>query len=252
MKKFGIISLSLLLMILCSVPVPATESARPDIPYILDTAKLFTPKETLLLTDACLSAEAESGVGFMIATTTRTLWGEDILYSYGLSDSADLVILIITLEYGTYYYDLYTYGRSRDRISDREVDLVLDDPAVYDNLKSGNLFDGSLAFTEKAAKAIQTSNLAPSNFTPSFYLWVLVPAVILSFIICISVFASYKKKKRSTGYPLDVYTKLNVTDRQDVFVGSYVTKHRISSSSGGGRSSGGGGRGGGGGHRCGR
>lgn len=252
MRKLGIIFLSMLLILLCAVPTFATKPL-PYIPYVLDNGNLFTDEEEALIATDCAKAESETGVRFVIATTTHSLWGEDILDHFGLSENADLVILVITLDYRTYYYDLYTYGKAASKISDREVDLVLDDPAVYDNLKSGALLAGSMAFTEKAAGALITPNLSPVNFSASFFFGVVALALLLSFLICVIVFASYKRKKRSTGYPLDVYTTLSLTEREDIFTGSYVTKRRISSSSSGGRSGGGGrSHGGGGGHRGGR
>ena len=63
----------------------------------------------------------------------------------------------------------------------------------------------------------------------------------------LGVFLYYRKKQHGDSYPLDRYAKLHLTDAQDRFVGSYITRTRVQSNSGGG--GGGGSRGG---HRGGR
>ena len=60
-------------------------------------------------------------------------------------------------------------------------------------------------------------------------------------VIC----GNYKKKLKSTTYPLDKYAKLKLKDKKDTFIGKHVATVIISSGNGG-RSGGGGGGGGGG------
>ena len=61
----------------------------------------------------------------------------------------------------------------------------------------------------------------------------------------LGVFLYYRKKQHGESYPLDRYAKLQLTEAEDRFVGSFVTRTRVqSSSSGGGGGSHGGHRGG--------
>jgi len=60
------------------------------------------------------------------------------------------------------------------------------------------------------------------------------------------VIIKYKTKQKSVSYPIDKYAKLKLSEKQDIFIGSSISKVRVQSSSGGSRGgrSGGGHRGG--------
>ncbi len=252
MRRISIIFLILALAVSLATPILA--KPYPSVPTILDEGGFFTAEEAAALEAACLAVEEGTGIQMMIATTRRTLWGEEILSRYGLAEFHDIVILVITYDY-EYHYDLYTYGKAVSKLSNREVNNILDAPDVFDNLKGGALFEGSMAFTVHTEDALLTAALAPSNFPLSFFLICIGLAILLALIVCACVFFSYKKKKRSSSYPLEAYTKLDLTESRDIFLGSHVTKRYIPPSNSGGRSGGGrsgGSRGGGGGHRGGR
>ncbi len=248
MKKISIILLVAILLLALSTSVYANQNSP-----VVDTAQIFSANERAAIEDACDRAEEQTNVKFMVVTTEQTLYGEDILQDYGYSDEESRVILVITVEPSENFYDMYTYGKADSKISDLEVDLILDAPDVYNEIKSksGNVAAGAIAFVEHTADKILTSNWAFSNFSVGNFVAIAFIALSGAFVVCLLVFLSYKKKKRSESYPLDAYTKLTLTESHDVFLGSFVTKRRIDTSSGGGRS-GGGSRGGGGGHRGGR
>lgn len=154
----------------------------------------------------------------------------------------DLILLTVSYTNGNYYYYLYTYGEAYSRLRDSEVDAILDADTVYSNLKSGNIYNGLSAFIRKAQPraasfAINTDDIAPMA----------VVSIIVAAICCGIVVARYKMKLKPTNYPLDKFAKLDLTEKRDIFTGSFVTRRRISSSSGGGGRSGGGRSGGGGG-----
>ncbi|MBO5783347.1 MAG: hypothetical protein J6R33_00085, partial [Clostridia bacterium] len=171
---------------------------------------------------------------------------------YGYSQNEDIVLLILTREWETNYYDMYTYGAAYDRISTKEVNRILDSDDVYDNIKYGSLSSGVIAFVEHSSVAYSGRFGAP---LAQLILISLALGLLVGLIVCVCVVAAYKMKMQPTNYPLEKYTSLTLTKEMDTFAGQVVT-HRVihHNSSSGGRSGGrsGGSRGGGGGHRGGR
>lgn len=222
---------------------------------VFDRAGLLTADERDMVKTAVLDAWEVSDCGFYLAThdansqtSTNSIYiGDDFLYDQGLSSDDSIVLLIITLDRGVYYYDLYTYGDAYDKISQKEVDYMLDHKDVYDNIKGGRLALGICSFMPMAAQAFE------GRVGVSYLVIALISlgiAVAIGLIACISVRAAYTMKKKSVDYPLDRFARLKLTDQSDVFMGSFVTKRVIQSNSG--KSGGGSSHGGGGGHRGGR
>ena len=222
-------------------------SARGEESRIYDKAGIIDDEGRI---EAALSSfEAKCGIPIRLVTTSGN--GFYDLSEIGFSYGENLIVLEINYYHytNTYYYYLDTYGDAYEKISDSEVDRILDAKNVYDNIKGGRFADGVVAFaglTEKAyLGALQESWIET----------VLVSLVIASIIggatVGIVVY-KYKRKLKSPTYPLDKYARLNLLGAEcsDMFIGSTVSKVRISTSSG---SSGGGSRGrSGGGRRGGR
>ena len=91
--------------------------------------------------------------------------GEDIVESFGLKTEHNVVLLEIyymhdsTAEFFgrepyTHFYKMYTYGHPHKKITDEEVNAILDNENVYNNIKSGNYADGIVAFIEETVKAM--------------------------------------------------------------------------------------------------
>ena len=228
----------------------------PDTPekVVYDRGDLFTDAEESELTNVLYRAWSQvDGCGFFVATHRMTgrydpeYTGDDFLDDRDRRSSDTLVLLVITLDRGTYYYNMYTYGKATNRIRDPEVDYILDHADVYENLKAGRLAEGAGAFFSLASQAYE-DRIAGASYVAigivSFGI-----ALIIGMIACVSVKAAYSMKQKSVDYPLNRFAKLELTGQNDVFMGSFVTQRIIESSSGG---RGGGGRGGGGGHRGGR
>lgn len=254
-------SLLLLLTLLSALPMTAfAESAEGTSgnAFVEDAADFFTAEEEWQLEMALLQA-AESTDGdcaFYLAThkmPTRyspRYEGEDFLKKHGLSNQNSIVILIITLDDGVYYYDMYTYGDAYAKLSDKEVNYILDHKSVYNDMKSGALLNGATSFFTLAAKGyngrVGTSYLLIGTIS-------LCIALLIGVACCAGVYSSYTKRKKSVDYPLEHFAKLELTENSDVFVGSFVTKRVIQSGNEGGSGGGGhSGHGGGGGHRGGR
>ena len=72
-----------------------------------------------------------------------------------------------------------------------------------------------------------------SSFAENFvsYLWIgIFAGVLVGGIVAGCIIYTYKKKTKSAIYPLGRYANLDLKMRDDVFMGSFVTKRRIQSS----------------------
>lgn len=61
----------------------------------------------------------------------------------------------------------------------------------------------------------------------NFLIYGIIAGVIAVGITVSVVVYNYKKKLQSEKYPLNKYANLDLTDRQDIFTGSFVTSRRI-------------------------
>ena len=111
-------------------------------------------------------AEENSGVAFRIHIYTKSYSSRNVekVSDYERLTSErfdDLVLLVISYESGTYYYELFTKGSATKDIREKEVGRILDNKGVYDNIKSGKLYEGIDEFITLAEKAV-TGNLRNS------------------------------------------------------------------------------------------
>ena len=65
----------------------------------------------------------------------------------------------------------------------------------------------------------------------SLLVYALIFAVVGAAAVVIGVVRKYKKGLTSPIYPLEHYTKLNLTHREDIFISRHVTRVKVSSSS---------------------
>ena len=254
MKKSILMLAVLLLLPAVLLTIPA---AAEDQRVIFDNGGFLNTDTEEELTELALEKAEETGCDFYVVTHEMRheddeYWGEDFLEDEGLSENADIIILIITLDDGTYYYDLYLYGDAWDKVPKRERNYLLDHDEVYDNLKGGRLKAGIIAFLNVGAELYEGENAGYEAYEKSFrvklLIFSLIIAAVLAFVACFGVYKSYTAKKKSVDYPLEHFAKMDLKDKEDIFAGSFVTKRVIQTNSGGG----GGGRGGGGGHGGGR
>ncbi len=227
-----------------------------DTPRIYDDAGFLREYEITACEKSALKAEETTGgkCRFYAATFNKTTsteyWGENFLADHFLSPSDDIILIIITLDSGTYYYDMYYYGGAPSRIPSKEVDYILDTPAVYNNIKINNkLGDGICAFFDVSAEAYN-GRVGTSYWTIGIISF-LISSVIAGSVVAIIVH-KYTKRKKSVDYPLDVFTKTTITGSNEIYVTSNTYSYPISSGSSGKGGRGGGGRGGGSGHAGGR
>ncbi len=246
LKKVSLIAVLLLFVFVFTVSISA--QGEFDV-YVYDDADFLDVAEEAELNTRLYELSAETGAQVLVYLTDDSYYeGVWFCSDHGYDTSDDIILLIITEDYGTYYYDLYTYGEAYYEISNSEVDRILDHKDVYENIKAGSFLAGITGYAEASSKAYSGILWAPVKSTLTVGI---VVFVLVMLITSVSIISSYKKKLKATIYPLERYTTLDLKDSSDVFLGSSVTKVRINTSSGGGRS-GGSRSGGGSGHRGGR
>ena len=241
MKKY--FAAILILVLVCST-FSLTASAGSE--FVHDNSNVLTNSQEEELNAIANELFSKTQAKFYVVTVGAMYYeGENFLYSNGLNEYEDIVLLVInTYELPTIYYDIYTYGDAYNKITDAEIDRLVYNDQVYDNLKGGEIFEGAKAYLALGETAYSGHLRAK---TSTIIITSVIIALIAASIAVIAVVISYKTKKKSANYPLDKYAKLDLTEKKDIFMGSSVSRVRIQSNSGG--RSGGSGRGGGGGHR---
>ncbi len=244
----------LLLALVLLAVLPA--SAESAVGRIYDSeAELIPNGEEAALGETLQSLSDQYDVEMYLATYRAEGWADDFVgddYCREIRElgGTDAVLLIVTYDTrdGKYYYDMYTYGQADMKISNKEVNYILDSDGVYDNIKGGRLSAGAEAFFTLSAKAYK------GRVGASYAVIIPVCAILaglIGILVAKGVSDSYKKKHRSVDYPLDRYAKLELKSESDTFAGTAVTRsYSPRSRSGGG--GGGSAHGGGGGHRGGR
>ena len=61
------------------------------------------------------------------------------------------------------------------------------------------------------------------------FVYALIFATVAATAVCVAVIKRYKSGVFSSNYPLEHYTRLNLTHREDVFLHRHVTKVRVRS-----------------------
>ena len=163
---------------------------------------------------------------------------EAMMRKRGIDSKSDVIILAV-YRTDTWHYLLYTYGEANDAISNKEVNAILDASAVYQNLKGGRIAPGFVAFTKELVHSCEP---APK--------WHAIVSCLVVGLVCggaavTVVVLCYRMKIKKTNYPLEKYASLSLTDKDDFFTGTTVTRRKIPSSSSKGKSGGSGGRRGG-------
>lgn len=228
------VSVVVLLLTLFAVTASAKTSA------VVDDAGLFSAEETASIEEKAKAAGEKYGVRFFIITTEDYVeadkynWGLRFINNNGLDKNDDMIFLVISRSYSEIHYYMYYYGMPEKRISDNEVDDILDDYTVA-GIKSGRFAPAAERFIELAGKATRV------NWFVIVFVALLVGGVAGG-VTAGAIYGQYKKKLQSTIYPLDKYAKMTLKDKKDTFIGKHTATVIISSGSGG-RSGGGGGGG---------
>ncbi len=250
MRRIGLLVILIALLSAFALPTFAGGASY----HVCDRGGLLSDAEEVRLSEFAKVAYEQTGCGFYVDTHRLSRYDDDyyigteFLQRQRLSRRDDVILLIITYQDGTYYYDLYLYGNGEQMITQEEANVILDTPGVFYSIKGGELELGIRAFFDAAVSQYQNETVRPNPYLRALPVAAVISAVI-ALAACMGVKMRYAMKNKSVDYPLDRYAKLELTEKEDVFAGSFITKRTIQSSSGGGS---GGGRGGGGGHAGGR
>ena len=158
----------------------------------------------------------------------------DYMQRFGLSRDDDFVLLMVHTDGTGWYYDMHIYGKYYQRISDAEMNSVLDHPDVYNNIKNGYLYSGISAWLTETAK------VAGVNVWRRLGISAAIGAGV-ALVACIGIVISYAIKQKSTQYPLNRFAKMQQGPASDRFITKTVTSRTVSNSNSGGKSGGGGG-----------
>lgn len=232
-KTFSLIVLVAVLLAAFALAASADTSA------VVDDAGLFSAEEIADIEEKAATVGKKYGVKFYIITTEDYIesdkydWGLRFIGNNGLDKNDNMIFLVISRSgYGEIHYYMYYYGMPSKRISDNEVDSILDDYTVA-GIKSGNFAPAAERFIELAGKATSVN----------WFIIVLIALLaggvaggITAGVIC----GNYKKKLQSKIYPLDKYAKMKLKDKKDTFIGKHTATVVISSGNGSGGHSGGG------------
>ena len=230
--------IAILSLMIAALAVTAFAKDGIEASIYRDDASLISDDAAVL--NAIADFEKNTGSTIHIVTTDQSYATP---FSLGISTSGDVIILIIERDYSENYYELFIYGDPDSKITIEESDRILDDSAVYDNIKYGDVGKGVLRFIELTETAYR------GTLQESVLKTVVISAVlalIIAAIPTIIIVIKYKRKLKSASYPLEHYAMLNLNSAEcsDFFIGSFVTRTRINTSSGS-NSGGGGGFGGG-------
>lgn len=268
MKKRIVAAFVLLFALLLS-----TAAAAYDAAYIRDGADLLTDAEEAALAAHFDGIYADSGLLCVFVTANGS---ENVLQK--LPDYADGAVdmLLLYVDMDARNFDLYQYngevGEAAFRVSSKESDAILD--GILDYAIDGDWYGAAICFADESEAAfLNDGGFVPGvdNYGSEGYteytntppvqrflasLGSALPFGILAALIAvICVAVSYKKKVRGETYPLDAFTKLNLTASQDNFLNKNLVVTVIRQdppASSGGRGGGFSGGGGGGGHMGGR
>ena len=233
-KKLSAFMLCIIIISLLTAVIPTHAVSYGA---LIDDAQLFSSQEEQEIQNAIMSV---SGVRMYIITTRDSFFNENKLLSLIERDNS----IVLTINMNTRHYDIHTYGQANANLFDSEIRKL--ESAVESKLSSDNYKGAVLSFIEKADIAYNGELKTEPIIV---ILWSLGISVVIAIIVCAIVIAKYKMKMRPTNYPLDKYAKMQLNQKEDVFLGKVVTTRRIqtsTSSGGGGRSSSGGGHRGGG------
>ncbi len=236
----------LCLLILCCV-LPFSVFADAKGGAVWDSGDYLTSAQEESLQEEIDAFYQKTGARFLIYTTNLSNYNDEtVTRQMGFSENEDLILFGITHAYDGYHYYIDTYGDTYTRISDTELDRILDDPRVA-KIKQGE-------FASALSAAIEVSQKTYGTNAQRWAVCVAISfsvALVIALIVFFSVRFQYVRKLRGESYPLEHYTKLTLQQQQDIYLRKTVTRTKISSNSGGSRGGRSGG-GGGGGHRGGR
>ncbi len=253
-------ALLLLLMLGALLSFSAAATPAAELTTVYDYANVFSSEEEAelnLLAEGYQSKLVEGNILIVITDDFRSN-AEAEAEKLGFSSRSDSCFLLVVFvdDNRIYEYETYTLGDMSRYISGSRYSAIDLDSMLYNRIKMSNKNDLYLACERFIYLAGEEMLLVPGRQTARIFIILGVSLLIglaAGGIAVFLVWKKYNKKNRSASYPLQDFTRLNLTVQRDAFLGKTVVHTRISTNSGGGRSGRGGfSRGGGGGRSGGR
>ncbi len=240
MKKIILLSLVLCLTLLPSALSVSAEAAGSV--TVLDIAGMLSDDEESKLRSNF--GEKRHGTAMYFVTANRRLPLSAVESICGITDGVSAVVLVVDRADSTYSYELFTFGHVDRVLSNRACNEILDDERLYGLIKMGCIYDGAARFLTITEARIASDWYEPGERCGGIGVSIavgVVTAVLAGGGSALGVMLHYRKRRHGASYPLDRYANLQLTCREDRFVGSSVTRVRVQSagSGGGGRSGGG-------------
>ena len=234
----------LIALVLVALTVPCLVSFTSPPSHVWNGDGLITADEESELEALLADAGERSGIAHYAILYTAdysTISEREMASRLGIDLGSDNAVILAVWQSGvSYYYELFTYGEAYGLISDSDAVDILDSKDVH-LIKSGRLADGLRGYTNVS------SAILVRNRTVRWVIVIAVAAVLAALAgagAIFGVYYLYKRKLKSPIYPLSKYARMQLTHANDVFLGSNVTRVRVSSSGSSGRGGGGGSRGG--------
>ncbi len=250
--------LALLLLLL----LPATAAAQQR---VFDNAQVFSAAQEKEIAAAVDSFIAETGMDFAVLTTSEALGSQTdhtLARSYyrslglGTGDDASGALYTLNMYPDNRYEYLYTDGQMINYMTDRRVEDALDQSNP--RLRDGEYAQGALAMIAAVKGFVSQGvpegqyqyNVETGERLTSFYKVItsteaLVGAggcLVIGLIFVLVVNSRYKLKGSTYRYDYNANADVNMTDSDDQYLRTTVTRTRRVQTTGG---SGGGGGGGG-------
>ncbi|MCQ2413867.1 MAG: hypothetical protein MJ082_03605 [Clostridia bacterium] len=236
MRKCKVLCAILLIFALVSCLSVFTGAAKVR---VVDKTSALSVSEKASMADDLETLSAKTGADCYFYYSTvhvDDIYYDDLCRELNVQVDDTAIILAVSRVAGVYNYRLFTNGKANKKITggdySGEVAKILDNPGVYDNIKSGNLTAGVSAFCEVTAEAYEKDGTIVAKTIIGIIVGLLVSGITTAVIA-----SSYRRKLKAPIYPLSKYANLDLTVKSDRFIGSHVTRTRVSSGSSGSRGS---------------
>lgn len=231
--------LLLLFFVLTALPGFAQSAGN-----VYDTQDHFSAAELTQLSQAMEKASEQCGVGIYFGSLAFVPdEGDAVRFCDQYHIPNDAALLLYCPQQNR--CELFLYGSADKRISGSASDRILS--AIAQRKQTGDLVGAVQAYADATATEYLNGLRAASvqRVGISLLLGLLAGAVTVA-VVC----AKYRMRLRETNYPLERFAKLDLKEREDIFLHTTVTRRRLQSpagkSGGSGGSSGSSGRSGGG------
>ena len=229
--------------------------------FCYDEVSVFSSQECISIDNQCASIQKKCNINVLVLTCNRTSSGyaskngETFIAEHGeyTLDTNFVIIIINSYEYADsrydFHFDIYTFGDSAKKISDREIEKILYSDAG-DEILEGHDVAGA------AIKMVGYLGTAYAGIYSRAWLGVTIASMAIgsfvSMIVVLVIRSKYLKRKIEPNYSFQNNATLKMRVANDSYSHNSVTSVIIATSNGGGGGHFSSGGGGGGGHRGGR